>query len=104
MTYREWIVYYERHTKETFEPDPLMTLAFDPEKGFMEWGIDQKRNALIVGKTAGQGKFWERLAVRLARERGCPRILTFTRRNPAVYMRRFPEARIYGTWFEREVN
>lgn len=103
-TFREWIEYYEAHTGEPFEPDPAMTLVFDPEVGFMEWGVDHKRRALIVGKTAGQGKFWEGLAVRLAREQGLEKILTFTRRNPVAYMRRFPHAKVHGTWFERDLD
>lgn len=103
-TFREWIEFYEKKTGEVYEPDEKMQLLFDVENGFMEWGIDEKRNALIIGKTAGNGKLWEALALRMARTRGLSRLLTFTRRNPVAYMRRYPEVRVYGTWFERSVN
>ena len=87
----EWAALYEKKTGSVFRYDPAAErLEFDPDHGFMTWGIDQYHRAFVVGKVVGNGKHWRALIYKMAlagRGIWIKGVLCCTKRNPQAYMR-----------------
>ena len=105
----EWAARYEQKTGSAFRYDPAAErLEFDPDHGFMTWGIDQYHRAFVVGKVVGNGKHWRRVTDALAAEYGprygLIRIMTLVRRDPRVYLRKGYGTKVYAWLLEEPLN
>ena len=99
----EWIEFYEKKTKEKFHLEEGEQIRWDPEKGFMTYGLSKYEDALAIGKMCGDGKFWEAIANEMCKQLGFKKAIYFTKRNPHAFIRRYG-GKIYGFYLEREVR
>lgn len=70
-------------------------------KGFISYAIQGDK--LLIPDLYGDGKFWLDYALKLAKEKGCTKLLGGTRRNPKAYEKMFG-TKVVGYVLEREVN
>lgn len=100
-TLAEWQEHYRKKTGRSVAPKPYKRLKFDPNEGFMYWGVLE--DTLVVCETVGNGAFWMHTAKQLAKEYSCSKITTVIYCNPSAYMRLFPGTKIDGTVMVLEV-
>jgi len=93
-TYRGWIRYYEKHSRDKWEPPLNSTILFDPRKGIVSFHIDRDLNVLYVDQMAGDGRHWFELGKAIVKKEGLSAMRMFTRRDPKVLARY--HARRYG--------
>jgi hypothetical protein len=58
-TFEEWAEAYEERSGERVDPIPSMLIAFDKDKGFMTYIVDERRKVLLICHVCGDGKHWK---------------------------------------------
>jgi hypothetical protein len=107
-TFDEWVAWWEFHLSRkvpgsSWRPFPGSQILFDPEKGFLEYGIDAANDGIMIHAMCGDGRFWEEKANEIAKTLGYSKAFFFVRRDPRTYMRKYG-AKIHGFILEREVR
>lgn len=100
-TLDEWKAYYEQHSGGHFVQRAGCSLVYDPGKGFLTYEVMGDR--FILWQVAGDGEYWDRYSVSLARSLGCKAIVMQTRRDPSAFERKYGY-RVTGFVMEKEVD
>lgn len=104
----EWEALYQRKSGKPIRTKAFAQVLVDLDKGFMYFAFNDEGD-MVICETCGDGKHWEQIALTLAKAQGCRTIYTTIYVRPAVYQRRYPEAKIFQrvndlTIMYREVN
>lgn len=85
MTMQEWIERYEKKA-EPFEPEEGSEIFFRQDKGIVCYKV--MGDTLYIDHTSTDDWKWGRDSMaKIARERGCKRLMTYVFRNPKAYAR-----------------
>ena len=87
-TLEEWIERYNKKNDEPFARDIRYELAFNPDKGFCEFG--QTESMIVIRGLCGDGKYFKERAEKMARAVGFSMCGAYcTRREIKAYIRLF---------------
>jgi hypothetical protein len=85
----EWEKYYEAKTGRPILSKAFAQCLIDLSKGFMYFAFNAD-NDLVVCATCGDGKYWEKKALEIAKLHGSRWVFTTIYKRPKAYQRRFP--------------
>ncbi len=86
MELSEWIAFYEKHTKETFQRHNAFDMYFTPDKGFCEYSIAD--NNVYIWQLCGDVDYWVKIAYDFAVEHKLEAISAIILRKPKPFIRR----------------
>lgn len=87
-TLEEWIEIYNKKSLTKFERDKRFRLMYYPDKGFCEMTATDK--IIVIAQVSGDGKFWKKIAERIARQMNYKLCATTcSRREIFAYIRLF---------------
>lgn len=88
--------YLEKSGDDSVDTENLI----ENEKGFMSWGVNL--DSLILSSVYGDGKYWDKFSIELAKQLGLKKIVIATRRSPKAYQRKYGY-KLTGYLLEKEV-
>lgn len=89
MNKKEWIKRYEEKTGDKHEVLPGFVEQFLAERGYCQYGVDDKNKSLIIYETCGDGKFWYDVGFLICKEKSLQRLITVVTRNIKAHIRFF---------------
>lgn len=89
--------YLKKSGDATISTDNLIKNA----KGFMSWRVT-KPETLVLINVYGDGKYWDSVAVELAKQLNLNKIVFGTKRNPKAFERKYGYSHV-GYILEKEV-
>lgn len=66
----DWETLYQRKTGKPIRTTAFAQLLVDLDKGFMYFAFNDEGD-MVICETCGDGKYWEQVALEIARVNGC---------------------------------
>lgn len=101
-TKNDWLQWYQKRTgTQDLKLDEREFVLFHPDNGFITFLTHD--DIFELHHMAGNGKFWQKVILKIMQLEGLKTIRAFTRRNPKAWIRKYG-GHIRGYYMEADIN
>ena len=101
-TQSEWLDWYTKRTgTKNLELEEYESVLFHPDYGFLAFFTHD--DVFEIHHMAGDGKFWQKVIMKIMELENLTKIRAFTRRNPKAWIRKYG-GHIRGYYMEADIN